>query len=356
MTIIQKTIGVLATLIIVIALPLYTNWEDSQQEHLQEKFFTDAVLSATDYYAENCAVCHGAAGEGIGDNPTLNSEAVRSMSESDLYKVISRGREGTLMAGWASEEGGVFSNFQIYDFVTFIQQVNWAYVESRVEDLGLTPPEVIKMEVSQEMLASLSNLPNGEVLGEGLTVYAENCSACHGANGSGTVIAPAINSIELRSRSLEEVTSVVREGVSGSLMASWEGKLTSNEISSVVDLVFAWPEIVQAGIVFPETEPADIPSSPEAIAAGAQLFSIACTSCHGLDGYGTNMAPALNNEIFLTEFPDAAIYQVIAGGVPDTLMPAWGSRLEDREIQSLVNYLRSWQDTAPAILPPVLEN
>jgi len=66
------------------------------------------------------------------------------------------------------------------------------------------------------------------------------------------------------------------------------------------------------------------------------------------------MAPALNNQIFLSDFPDAAIYQVIAGGVPETLMPAWGSRLNDQEIQSLVAFMRSWEETAPAILPPVL--
>ncbi len=73
-----------------------------------------------------------------------------------------------------------------------------------------------------------------------------------------------------------------------------------------------------------------------------------------MDGYGTPMAPALNNQIFLSDFPDAAIYQVIAGGVPETLMPAWGSRLNDQEIQSLVAFMRSWEETAPAILPPVL--
>lgn len=58
----------------------------------------------------------------------------------------------------------------------------------------------------------------------------------------------------------------------------------------------------------------------------------------------------------LTEFLDAAICQVIAGGVPDTLMPAWGSRLNDQELQSLVAFLRSWEEDPPAILPPVQEN
>jgi mono/diheme cytochrome c family protein len=356
MTITQKIVGILATLLIVAVLPLYTAWEESQQERLQEGYFTAAVMSATDLYAENCAVCHGASGEGIGDNPPLNSETVQIMSGSDLSKVISRGRDGTLMAGWASEEGGIFSNSQIDDLVTFVQQVNWTYAESRVAELGLTPPEVIQMEVSQEMLFSLSSLPNGESLSAGLIIYAENCSACHGANGAGTLIAPAIDTAALRDAAREDIIDTVAFGVPGSLMASWEGKLTFEEISSVVDLIYAWPDVVETGIEFPEAEQVNIPSSPEAIAAGERLFSVACTSCHGVDGYGTRMAPALNNEIFLSEFPDAVIYQVIAGGVPGTLMPAWGSRLTDQEIQTLVAYLRSWQETAPAILPPVLEN
>ena len=66
------------------------------------------------------------------------------------------------------------------------------------------------------------------------------------------------------------------------------------------------------------------------------------------------MAPALINQIFLSETPDAAIYQIIAGGVPDTLMPAWGSRLTDRDIQSLVAFMRSKEPSAPVILPPIL--
>jgi mono/diheme cytochrome c family protein len=356
MTIKQKIIGLLATLAIVGVLPLYAAWEGSQQQRLQEGFLTTAVISASDLYAENCAVCHGAAGEGIGDNPALNSESVQMMSESDLFKVISRGRNGTLMAGWAVEEGGVLSDAQVDDLVTLVQQVNWAYVEGRVAELGLTPPEMIQMEVSQEMLASLSSLPNGDTLSKGLTLYAKNCSACHGANGAGTVIAPAIDTAELRDTSWEEITALVNSGVPGTLMASWDGKLSPEEISSVVDLIFAWPEVIQSGIEFPAAEVISIPSSPETIAAGGQLFSVACTSCHGVDGYGSRMAPALNNEIFLADFPDAAIYQVIAGGVPGTLMPAWGSRLTDQEIQTLVAFLRSWQESAPAILPPVIEN
>jgi len=354
MTPMMKWTGLIATLVIVIILPLYAWIEPALQEQHLEDFYTDAVLVATDRYAENCAVCHGAAGEGISDNPPLNSEAVRQMSEDDLTRVIARGRNNTLMAAWAAEEGGIFTNPQIAEFVTLIQQVNWEFVDARVAELGLTPPEVIEMEVSDEMLASVASLPDGETLGNGLQVYAENCAACHGTNGAGTMIAPALDSADLRATDRTELLNLVNAGVPSTLMAGWSNMLTSEEIESVLDLIYRWPEMVQAGVEFPEVEVMSIPSSPELIAEGQQLFNIACKSCHGVDGYGSPMAPALNNQIFLSETPDAAIYQIIAGGVPDTLMPAWGSRLTDRDIQSLVAFLRSMEPSSPAIVPPIL--
>jgi mono/diheme cytochrome c family protein len=355
MSIPMKILGLLATLTIIVVIPLYTWLEPSQQEKLLNEYYTHAVLTATELYAQNCAVCHGAAGEGIGDNPALNTEAVRMMSTTDLARTIARGRDNTLMAAWAAEEGGIFSNPQIDDFVTFIQQANWDYVAARVDELGLTPPPVIEMEVPDELLADLAARPDGEVLSAGLLVYAENCAACHGGNGAGTIIAPAIDSADLRLTPAAELVDLVNTGVPGTLMAAWETMLPAQDINAVVDLILRWPELVDAGIEMPEVEVMTIPTSPELIADGQALFNIACKSCHGLDGYGTRMAPAVNNQIFLSETPDAAIYQIIAGGVPGTLMPAWGSRLSDQELQSLVAFLRSQEPSAPAILPPITE-
>lgn len=350
-----KWTGLLATLAILLIIPVYALLEPARQERLLTEFYTDAVVTATDRYAENCAVCHGAAGEGIGDNPALNSDAVRSMTIADLMRVISRGRDNTLMAAWAVEEGGLFTQAQIEEFAILIQQGNWDYVETRVAELGMTPPEVVEMQISDEMLASVEALPEGDSLSLGLTVYAENCSACHGTNAAGTLIAPALDSADLRARPEEDLRALILNGVSGTLMTGWGGTLSTGEVDAVLDLIYRWPEIMDAGVELPETEVMTIPSSPELIAEGQRLFSITCKSCHGAEGYGTPMAPALNNEIFLSQTPDAAIYQIIAGGVPDTMMPAWGTRLSDRQIQALVAYIRSWEPTAPPVVPPVLE-
>ncbi len=345
-------IGFLATLTIALILPFYALTETNRQKDALQDYYTQAVLATTDLYAQNCAVCHGAAGEGIGDNPPLNSDTVRQMSESDLARTIARGRYGTLMAGWAMEEGGIFTNAQIDDFVTFIQQANWDEVARRVAELGLTPPAVIQLEVSDEIIKTLATLPDGDVLAQGLTVYAENCTACHGS-GAGTLIAPPLDSADLRAHPAEELERIIRNGVPGTLMTAWEGQLSDQEIAAVLTLLYRWPEVMASGIAFPEAEMNDFPSTPQMIAEGQQLFNIACKACHGVDGYGTPMAPALNNQLFLTETPDAAIYQIIAGGVSGTLMPAWGSRLSDYELQTLVAYLRSLEQSAPPILPPI---
>lgn len=355
MTNAMKLTGILATIVIVLVIPLYTILESSRQEELLLGHYTKAIQSSTDLYAENCALCHGAAGEGIAGNPPLDSEAIGLMSEHDLTKVISRGRDGTLMAAWAVDEGGIFTNSQINDMVILIQNVDWGLVESRVAELGLTPPEMIEMTVPDEMLASVAELPDGETLSEGLAIYAENCAACHGADGAGTAIAPAIDSAELRDNSRQDLTDLINNGVPGTLMAGWQTQLQPDQINAVVDLIYRWPELRQSGIEIPQEEVFNIATTPEMIQEGQELFNIACKSCHGVDGYGTRMAPALNNQLFLSKTPDEAIYQIIANGVPGTLMPGWGGRLTDYDMQSLVAFMRSLETTAPSILPPIEE-
>lgn len=351
----MKLVGIISTLIIAFIIPFYMLQEPEQQEKLLDEYYSDAVISATDIYAENCVICHGASGEGIGDSPSLNSDAVRIMLEKDLEKVISRGRNNTLMAAWAYEEGGIFSNAQISDLVTFLQYANWEFVEFQVAEMGLLPPQIIELEVTEDMLATIALLPDSETLGEGLIIYGENCAACHNGNGSGTVIAPAIDSQELRDRPYDDLIELVNNGVGGTIMASWENILDPAQIDAVIGLIYRWPEIIQAGIEFPEVEFTNQPATPEMIEAGNRLFHIACKACHGESAYGSPMAPALNNQIFLSETPDVAIYQIIAGGVSETLMPAWGARLTNEDLLSLVAYLRSLEATAPSILPAILD-
>lgn len=352
MNTLMKLTGFAATLALMVVIPIYFFYEPINQAAIQQQLLDRAVTNAADLYAENCVVCHGAAGDGIATIPSLDSEALRTMPEENLYKTIARGVDGTQMAAWDVAEGGVLTRAQIQDLTALILNPAWASVEARVAELGLTPPVPTRMEVTDEMVSAISALTDSQTLLTGLNSYAENCAACHAANGAGTAIAPALNDDEVRQKPAADLQAVVLNGVSGTLMSSWEDTLSAAEIDAVLALILRWPEIESAGVEFPAFEIPTFESSPEMITAGDKLFHIACKACHGVDAYGTPMAPSLNNPTFLSKTPDPAIFQIISGGVSDTLMPAWGARLSEQEINTLVAYLRSLETNTQPILQP----
>lgn len=343
--------GLLGTLLIVVVLGTVALREPNRQVEAAARLRAAAVAEGTDLYAQNCVICHGAAGEGLGAYPPLNSEGVLGMDTQDLVRTISRGRYSTAMAAYHVDEGGILMSAEIDAVATMLQVGEWTQVAARVEALGLTPPPIEMVEVSEAMLVTVSTLPDGDTLAGGLVVYAENCAACHAANGEGSTLAPALNTDDLRVRLTDaDMSRIITQGVPGTLMASWDAALTDADVSAVVDFLRRWPELDAAGVAMPVIEAPTVDMSPEAIATGEWLYGLLCAQCHGTNGYGSPMAPALNNQIFLAETPDAAIQQIVGLGVQGTAMPAWSGRLTEADIAALTAYIRSWEPTAPAIV------
>jgi cytochrome c len=61
-----KVISLLALLILVFILPIYAVLEPQRMAQAQADLRQEFVSDAAVLYVENCALCHGAAGEGIG--------------------------------------------------------------------------------------------------------------------------------------------------------------------------------------------------------------------------------------------------------------------------------------------------
>ncbi|MBN2471526.1 MAG: c-type cytochrome [Anaerolineae bacterium] len=347
----MQWMGFFATLLIMVVLGTVALREPVRQVEAAQRLQAEAIVSGMDIYAEHCVICHGAAGEGLGAYPVLDSAGVQGMDTLDLVRVVERGRYNTAMAAYGVTEGGILSGAHINALATLIQHGDWNQVAARVEALGLTPPVLEIAEVSEEMLQTVGLLENGESLTAGLTLYAENCAACHGANGEGTTLAPAVNSTELRARMDDAaLVRVIEQGVPGTLMAAWNAALTDTETADLVSLIRRWEEIEAAGIEMPVVEAPAIDMSPETLATGEWLYGLLCAQCHGANGFGSPLAPALNNQLYLAETPDAAIQQIIAMGVQGTSMPAWGGRLTDADLAALTAYIRSWEPDAPAIV------
>ncbi len=162
---------------------------------------------------------------------------------------------------------------------------------------------------------------------------------------------PALNDAALRAQRTDaELARTIATGVPATLMAGWGKTLPQSDLDNLVGLIRHFDEIPAGAIPQPELPPI-ASTDAEVIAAGGQLYNIACAQCHGPTGQGSQMAPALNVQSFLTT-TDPAIKAIIANGVPNTRMPAWGGRLSDSQLNSLVSFLRSWVATAPAVAAP----
>lgn len=85
------------------------------------------LISAREHFAQHCAVCHGLDGRGdtvIGRNvypksPDMRQNATQSLSDGELYYIISNGIRFTGMPAWGDED----SPEEIWKLVPFIRRL-----------------------------------------------------------------------------------------------------------------------------------------------------------------------------------------------------------------------------------------
>ncbi|MFQ5857802.1 MAG: c-type cytochrome, partial [Anaerolineae bacterium] len=74
----------------------------------------------------------------------------------------------------------------------------------------------------------------------GAEIFASTCAACHGADGEGTAIGPALKRAELLAKGDDFLRATTREGISGTSMVAFEGRLTDQEIADVIAFFRSW--------------------------------------------------------------------------------------------------------------------
>lgn len=78
--------------------------------------------------------------------------------------------------------------------------------------------------------------------------------------------------------------------------------------------------------------------------AALNLYATECQACHGEDGTGGMVGPALAGSEQLAALSTDEIYEIIANGVEGTAMPAFGDALESEEIKNLVALIELWNE------------
>ncbi len=115
-------------------------------------------------YAQMCAVCHGAQGEGYkADQATAlaHPDFLASVSDGFLRHAIVHGRRNTTMSAWAQQRGGPLTPRDVDALIAFMR--TWDRLPRAVLDTG-----------------PLEGDPQ-----RGERIYARECKECHGDKGRG---------------------------------------------------------------------------------------------------------------------------------------------------------------------------
>ncbi|MBI4056248.1 MAG: c-type cytochrome [Elusimicrobia bacterium] len=191
--------------------------------------------------------------------------------------------------------------------------------------------------------------------GDGSSIYSSKCISCHGKDAKGN---PAMakmfkvpnSALDLTDKETldkkdEDLMTVTSKGKGK--MPGFAGKLKDEEITGVISYMRSMGSSPAKEEKKKEKKAESKPASVD-LAAAAKLFGGKCATCHGKDAKGSPVMvkmfkadPAVMNltsEKTLGE-TDEALFTVISKGRGK--MPAYGGKIKDEEIHSLIAYLRS---------------
>jgi len=195
---------------------------------------------------------------------------------------------------------------------------------------------------------------------DGAKIYTENCSICHGDNGDantraqGSLRPPPRNfttvsaAVELtRDRMIHSVTY----GRPGTGMMAHEGRLTKAEIEAVVDYVR------NNFMKFPEDKNSQKLAQQ---VAGEKIYAKNCSVCHGDKGTtafwarsGLNPQPRdFTTAKAREELTRERMISSVTNGRPGTAMMPHKDRLSAKEIEQVVDYIRTSFMSGPVAVQP----
>ena len=186
------------------------------------------------------------------------------------------------------------------------------------------------------------------------TLYAQNCAACHGAEGRGGASIALANPVYLAIVDENAVHNVVAKGVRGTSMPAFAqsagGLLTDEQINVITSGMFSrWG---RKGNLDATNPPSYAAKTTGDAARGQIVFGTYCASCHGSDGQGGRKGSAISNDSYLALVSDQGLRTIVIMGRPDLGAPDWlenipGKPMSDQEITDVVAWLASRRVPSP---------
>ena len=196
-------------------------------------------------------------------------------------------------------------------------------------------------------------------LAEGAQIFHYRCTLCHGSDGLGEGILPlsvgnypSTNLLDARfGKSLKKITRIIRKG--GKLrkvndeMPPWENELTRSEIGSVAMFTELLHRDFDAAHAMLKEQNNNITPSKR---IGRAIYLGRCALCHGKGGRGDGkMARIIKNpppfDLTKSRINGDYLRNIISKGGEamgrSPKMPPWGKDLNEKEIESVIIYLKS---------------
>jgi cytochrome c oxidase cbb3-type subunit 3 len=186
------------------------------------------------------------------------------------------------------------------------------------------------------------------------TLYAQNCSGCHGAEGRGGASIALANPVYLAIINENAMHNVVANGVRATSMPAFAqkagGLLTEEQINVITGGIFSrWG---RKAILDGTSPPSYAAKTTGDAARGRIAFGTYCASCHGSEGQGGSKGSYITNTSFLALVSDQGLRTIVITGRPDLGSPNWlenvpGKPMSDQEVTDVVAWLASRRAQSP---------
>lgn len=119
-------------------------------------------------------------------------------------------------------------------------------------------------------------------------------------------------------------------------------------LTAAVSLVlFSAQRRAETGPAFSAAASNPFTGNAQAVEEGRGLYNGNCTGCHGANGTAGEIGPALGESGHsYGRDSDAAIFDAIKNGIPNTAMPAHGGKLNDDQVWKIAAYIKGLRGTA----------
>jgi mono/diheme cytochrome c family protein len=279
-------------------------------------------LPAGDGYSLICRSCHGEKGLGrdykkqVFGVPGIANQDFQAAASADLIAFsIEEGRGNRYMPSWKSRHSGLEES----EIADLIQSVR-----------ALRAPAPTFEQVSQAAYNQQ----------EGMRVFMDNCSSCHGSDLSGG-IGPSLDNQSFRLLASDRfLYKTLARGRANTAMPAWS-RLDAASLKNLIR--FIQPIAKQVN------ESRNESLFPELVAKGKDVFHYRCSRCHGVEGQG-GIGPAILKHDFLESAADAFLLGMITQGRSHT--PMFSITRDRAEIQALLQFMRSQKENFAEYIDP----